>query len=96
MGSEATESSLDEEFLNDQKKALTQESFLQEDVELQANADTISEPLGAIPSERAVSHDGDAVRLVNPQAAVGNTYLSRARALVQECVDAGAEDIDLS
>jgi hypothetical protein len=73
-----------------------QNLVLQEGVRLQANADTISEPLGATPSKRAVSPDADAMPRANPQAAVENAYLSRARALVQACVDAGAEDIDLS
>jgi hypothetical protein len=82
MGSEGTESSLEEEFLNDQRKTVTQERFLHEGVGLQANGDT--------PSE------ADAILRLNPQAAVENAYLVRARGLVQACVDAGAEDVDLS
>jgi hypothetical protein len=96
MGSEGTESSLEEEFLEDQKKTLTRESFLQGGVELLANADAPSEPSAAVPSKRVVGQDADAIPQVNPQDAVENAYLSRARGLVQACVDAGAEDVDLS
>ena len=75
MGSEGTESSLEDEFLGDQRKTDAQESFLRE-----------------------VTKDTDGVNIpeVSPQAPAENAYLASARALVQHCVDAGTEDIDLS
>ena len=33
---------------------------------------------------------------VTPQDATEKAYLARARTVVQECVDAGTEDVDLS
>lgn len=96
MGSEGTESSLEEEFLNDQKHMLAKKSLFQDDGELQANSSALSEPSLSIPGRGIVGSDVPAVRRANPQVATENTYLSRARALVQACVDAGAEDVDLS
>jgi hypothetical protein len=95
MGSEGTESSLEEEFLNDQKNMLAKENF-QDSVELEANSNTPSTPPLAIPGRGVVGHEANAVPRVNPKATTENTYLSRARAVVQACVDAGAEDVDLS
>jgi len=96
MGSEGTESSLEEEFLNDQKHMLTEKALFQDDGELQANSSALSEPSLSIPGRGIVGSDVHAVSRANPQVATENTYLSRARASVQACVDAGAEDVDLS
>ena len=75
MGSEGTESSLEDEFLIDQRKPDAHESFLRE-----------------------VTKDTGGVDLpeVSPPAAAENVYLASARVLVQQCVDAGTEDLDLS
>lgn len=96
MGSEGTESSLEDEFLNDQRKLVVGESFLQERGELLANADPLSASLASTPSTRVVVHDSVALSQGQTQAAAETAYLSRARTLVQACVDAGAEDVDLS
>jgi hypothetical protein len=96
MGSEGTESSLEEEFLNDQKHMLAKKSVFPDDGERQANSSALSEPSLSIPGRGIAGSDVHAVRRANPPVATENTYLSRARALVQACVDAGAEDVDLS
>jgi hypothetical protein len=98
MGSEGTESSLEEEFLNDQRDMLAKETIFSDSVKQQANSNTLSEPSLAVAGRRGViGDDGQAVpRVANPHIAPEKTHLSRARALVQACVDAGAEDVDLS
>lgn len=96
MGSEGTESSLEEEFLNDQKTIVTQEIFSYKGVELHAHADTASQPSATMLSKRMVGHDPDAILGASHQAAVEDAHLARARGLVQACLDAGVEDLDLS
>jgi hypothetical protein len=101
MGSEDTESSLEEELLNDQRDMLAKEKIFQDSVKLQADSDTPSEARLAIAGRRGVvSNDGQAVpavpRVAKPHVTPEDRHLSRARALVQACVDAGAEDVDLS
>jgi hypothetical protein len=77
---------------------LAKENIFQDSVKLQANSNTPSEPSLAIPGRRGVvGNDAQAVpRVANPHVAPENRHLSRARALVQACVDAGVEDVDLS
>src|SRR5436305_2747722 len=52
MGSEDTESSLEEELLNDQRDMLAKEKIFQDSVKLQADSDTRSEPRLAIAGRR--------------------------------------------
>ena len=96
MGSEGTESGLEEEFLRDLRKVDTQENFLREGVKESDAADTFPEPTAALQTESANGHAADTSSRVRPQVTAENVYLVRARALIQRYVEAGDEDVDLS
>jgi hypothetical protein len=96
MGSEDTESSLEDEFLDEQRRNATQDSFLRESGKSPHAADTPPERSATAPSRRVTGQRVDRSPQFDPQAATDNAYLVRARTVVQTCVEAGKEDVDLS
>ena len=96
MGSEGTESSLEDEFLDEQRRNVTQDSFLRESRKGPDEADTPPEHYATAPSRRVIGQGADKSPELDPQAAADNAYLVGARTVVQTCVEAGKEDVDLS
>ena len=96
MGSEGTESSLEDEFLDEQRRNVTQDSFLRESGKSPDDADTPLEHPATAPSRRVIGQRVDWSPQLDPRTVAGNAYLVGARTVVQTCVEAGKEDVDLS
>lgn len=96
MGSEGTESSLEDEFLDEQRRNVTQDSFLRESSKSPDEADAPLEHSATAPSRRVIGQRVDRSPQPDPQTAPENAYLVGARTVVQTCVEAGKEDVDLS
>jgi hypothetical protein len=96
MGSEGTESSLEDEFLDEQRRNVTQESFLRENGRSPDEANTSPAPSATAPSRRVIGQRVEESPHLDPEATADNAYLVGARSVVQACVEAGEEDVDLS
>jgi hypothetical protein len=96
MGSEGTESSLEDEFLDEQRRNVTQDSFLRESSKSADAADAPLEHSATAPSRRVIGQRVDRSPQLDPQTVAENAYLVGARTVVQTCVEAGKEDVDLS
>lgn len=96
MGSEGTESSLEDEFLDEQRRNITQDSFLCESSKSADAADVPLEHSATAPSRRVIGQRVDRSPQLDPQTVAENAYLVSARTVVQACVEAGKEDVDLS
>jgi hypothetical protein len=96
MGSEGTESSLEDEFLDEQRRNVTQDSFLRESGKSPDDADAPPEHSATAPSRRVIGQRVDWSPQLEPRTVADNAYLVGARTVIQTCVEAGKEDVDLS
>lgn len=94
MGSEGTESSLDEEFLNDQKMmSETPNGLLEERAPTSDDANSMS--TSAALDKHKDTGVGEFIATPVARPEVEPDYLINARDVVQKSVDRGHEDIDL-
>ncbi len=94
MGSEGTDSSLDEDFLNDQRKFDANQKPVPDD-----HQTSNGENHGSITAkldEDVQTDFGEEDGIRSSKPACESLCVTNARALIQECVDRGHEDINLT